>query len=235
MSNIFWGSQNARQTQRICAWSETCGSNWWNVKGACSITLPQTTPKSKPTIAAAHRYHPFTDKATGERCPVTQEEAGQIVSQVIHQELRGQINRQRNYQTTRGRRSLQGHSICDFCNWSGHVLATCLQWMRQMQGKTSSSRNPKILNFNRPLQRNSNWGSPNYIPRTQNQQQCAQKNWLREFFKKGSSKKLVTSFVLNSKFHAATLIRSMLIPRIRHTSITRPEVSVTNLENRKLS
>ena len=76
----------------------------------------KTTPKSKPTITAAHRYHPFTDKATGEHCPVTQEEAGQIVLQVIHQELRGQINRQRNYQTTRGRRSLQGHSICDFCN-----------------------------------------------------------------------------------------------------------------------
>lgn len=48
--------------------------------------LPQ---KSKPTITTAHRYHPFTDKATGERCPVTQEEAGQIVSLVIHQELRG--------------------------------------------------------------------------------------------------------------------------------------------------
>ena len=87
----------------------------------------KTTPKSKPNITAAHRYHPFNDKATGERCPVTQEEAGQIVSQVIHQELRGQINRQTNYQTTRGRRSLQGHSICDFCNSSGHVLATCRQ------------------------------------------------------------------------------------------------------------
>ena len=130
----------------------------------------KTTPKSKPTVAAAHRYHPFTDKAIGEHCPVTQEEVGQIVSQVIRQELRGQINRHGNYQNTRGRWPLQGQPICDFCNWSGHVLATCLQWMRQMQGQTPSSRDPKILNFNRPLQTQSNWGSPNDILRTQNQQ-----------------------------------------------------------------
>ena len=169
MSNVFWRSQNARQTQRICAWSETCGSNWWNVKGACSITQ-ENSPKVKAKYYRCPSLSSFTDKATGERCPVTQEEAGQIVSQVIHQELHGQINRKTNYQTTRGRRSLQGHSICDFCNSSGHVLATCRQWMRQMQGQTPTSRDPKILNFNRPLQRNSNWGSPNYIPRTQNQQ-----------------------------------------------------------------
>ena len=61
------------------------------------------TPKSKPTIAAAHLYHPLTDKAIGEHRLMTQEEVSQIVSQVIRQELRGQINRHGNYQNTRGR------------------------------------------------------------------------------------------------------------------------------------
>ena len=37
-----------------------------------------------------------------------QEEVGQIVSQVIRQELRGQNNRHANYQNTRGRQSFQG-------------------------------------------------------------------------------------------------------------------------------
>ena len=67
----------------------------------------KTTPKSKPTIAAAHRYHALTDKAIGEHRLMTQEEVGRIVSQVIRQELRGQINRHGNYQNTRGRLSYQ--------------------------------------------------------------------------------------------------------------------------------
>ena len=129
----------------------------------------KTAPKPKSTIAAADRYHPFTDKAAGESRPVTREEVSQIVSQVIRQELRGQNSRHANYQNTRGRRSFLGQPICDFCNRSGHVLATCRQRMRQMQGQTPSSRDPRIPNFNRPPQTNSNWGGPNYTPRTQTQ------------------------------------------------------------------
>ena len=134
----------------------------------------KTATKPKPTIAAADRFHPFTDKATGEFHPVIREEVGQIVSQVIRQELRGQNNRHANYQNTRGRQSYQGQPICDFCNRPGHALATCRQRMRQMQGQTPSSRDPRIPNFNRPPRTNSNWGSPNYTPRTQNQQHLNQ-------------------------------------------------------------
>lgn len=129
----------------------------------------KSDPKPKPAIAAADRFHPFSDKATGEFHPVTREEVGRIVSQVIRQELRGQNNRNANYQNTRGRRSFQGQPICDFCNRPGHVLATCRQRMRQMQGQTPNSRDPRIPNFNRPPQTNPNWGSPNYTPRAQNQ------------------------------------------------------------------
>ena len=76
----------------------------------------KSDPKPKPAIAAADRFHPLTNKATGEFRPVTRGEVGQMVSQVIRQELRGQNNRHANYQNTRGRRSFQGQSICDFCN-----------------------------------------------------------------------------------------------------------------------
>ena len=63
----------------------------------------KTAPKAKPTIAAANRYHPFTEKAAGECSPVTQEEVSQIVSQVIHKELPGKNNRHANFQNPRGR------------------------------------------------------------------------------------------------------------------------------------
>ena len=144
---VFCGGQNACQTQRICTWSETCGLNWWNMKGAHSITR-----ENYPKIKAYYRRCPSLSSVNW-----SQEEVGQIVSQVIRQQLRGQIYRHGNYQNTRGRWSLQGQPICDFCNWSRHVLATCLQRMRQMQGQTPSSRDPKILNFNPPLQTHSNW------------------------------------------------------------------------------
>ena len=111
-----------------------------NLLKALAQLQEKTAPKPKSTIAAADRYHPFTDKAAGESRPVTREEVSQIVSQVIRQELRGQNSRHANYQNTRGRRSFQGQPICDFGNRSGHVLATCRQRLRQMQGQTPSSR-----------------------------------------------------------------------------------------------
>ena len=43
----------------------------------------KTAPKPEPAIAGADRFQPFTDKARGELRPVTREEVGQIVSQVI--------------------------------------------------------------------------------------------------------------------------------------------------------
>ena len=130
----------------------------------------KTAPKPKPAIATADRFHPFTEKATGEFRPVTQKEVGQIVSQVIRHELSGQNNRHADYQNTRGRQSFQLQPLCDFCNRPGHVFAICRQRMRQMQGQTPSSRDPRIPNFNRPPQTNLNWGSPNDMPRPENQQ-----------------------------------------------------------------
>ena len=67
--------------------------------------------KPKRTIAATDRYHPFSHKATREFLLVKRKAVSQIVSQVIHQELRGQNNRHVNYQKTCGRRSLQGQPI----------------------------------------------------------------------------------------------------------------------------
>ena len=168
-SNVFCGSRNARQTQRIRARSKPADRTDEILKALAKLQQ-KTAPKPKSTIATADRYHPFTEKAAGESRPVTREEDSHIVSQVIRQELRWQNSRHANYQNTRGRRSFQGQPICDFCNRSGHVLATCRQRMRQMQGQTPSSRDPRIANFNRPPQTNSNWGGPNYTPRPQNQQ-----------------------------------------------------------------
>lgn len=103
--------------------------------------------KSPPTV---NRYQPLSDKVVGESHPVTREEVTRTVSDVIWQELRGQNNRFTNYQNTRGRQSFQGQPICDFCNWRGHVVATCHQRMRQIKSQTANGRDPRILNYNRP-------------------------------------------------------------------------------------
>lgn len=121
----------------------------------------QATAKEKSSIAAFDRTESRQSKVfPGESRPVTREEIAQIVSQQIRQEMRR--NPQFSGQHMRGRRTLDGRPICDFCNKPGHIIARCLQ--RQNQG-----RDPRIPNANAPRGPTQSWGRPQYSSHAGNQ------------------------------------------------------------------